>query len=200
MRALVLVSAVLLLAPRLVGAQTEIVTGFHGYAWGTPISEIPELAGRPPAGVKDDLVIYSLEVTVAGRRALAGFYAHPRSGQLLEGAYVFALQLSECPSVWAAVVREIEAAYPTLVEEARIPVRSTSEQRRVYETDCEYYVYNSHLETWSASYLNPSPPGDRILLSMRTVERSPRLSVVYRGGAGQAWATRTPPPPAGSIR
>jgi hypothetical protein len=196
MRPIVLLSALFLLA-RPAGAQTEIVTGFHGYAWGTPISEIPELAGKPPVGVKDDLVIYSLEVTVAGKRTLAGFYAHPRTGQLIEGAYVFALQLNECLSVWAAVVREIEATYPTLTKEARIPTRSTSDQLRIYDTDCEYYVYNSHLETWTSSYLNPSPPGDRILLNMRTVERSPRLSVVYRGAAGQAWATRTPPPPAG---
>jgi hypothetical protein len=170
--------------------QMEVVTGFHGYPWGASISAIPELAGKSPVGVKDGLVIYSLPVTVAGTRALAGFYAHPRTGALLEGAYVFALTLDECHAVWAAVVRQIESEFPALARESKIPTRATAEQRRVYESDCEYFAYNSHLETWSASYVNPSPPGDRILLNMRMVERSPRLSVVYRGGAGQAWATR----------
>lgn len=188
-----LLTALVVLAPVSPTGAQEVVTSFRGYPWGTTVSAIPELADRAPVGVKDELIIHSQEVGIAGTRALAGFYFHPRTGALVEGAYVFVLTMSNCHAVWDALVRQIEREYPTLTKEARIPTR-TRAQQQVYESDCEYYAFNSHIETWTASYVNPMAPGDRILLSMRTVERAPRLSVVYRGGAGQAWATRVPTP------
>ena len=192
MRPTLLAGLFLLAAVCPAGAQ-EVVTGFRGYPWGTTVSAIPELADKAPVGVKDELIIHSQEVSIAGTRALAGFYFHPRTGALVEGAYVFVLTMSNCHAVWNSLVRQIEREYPTLRKEARIPTRTRADEQ-VYESDCEYYAFNSHIETWTASYVNPQAPGDRILLSMRTVERSPRLSVVYRGGAGQVWATRIPSP------
>jgi hypothetical protein len=177
-------------------AQTEVITGFHGYPWGTPVAAIPEIAESQQVGEKDGMPIYSASVALHGKSALAGFYFHPTTGALIEGAYVFALTLQDCHPVWATLVEEIEANHPTLRREARIPAR-TLEDRRVYDTDCEFYVFNSHIESWTATYANPDPPHDRILLWMRTVERVPRLTVVYRGAAGQVWADRPKPPEPG---
>jgi hypothetical protein len=177
-------------------AQNEVVKGFLGYPWGTTLSAIPELAGKAPVGVQNELVVHTLPATFAGKPTLAAFYFHPRTGELIAGAYSFVLTLADCKDIWDAVTGRIEYEYPTLAREKRIPARTTPDQLRVYESDCEYYAYNSHIETWTATYLNPQPPGDRITLAMRTVERGPRLSVVFRGAAGQAWlAARTPPPP-----
>lgn len=167
-------------------AQEEVVTGFRGYLWGTPLAAIPEIAGTDQAGERDGLAIYAARVRMAGKDALAGFYFHPETGGLVEGAYVFALTLQDCHGVWEDMVGQIEAEYPGLVREALIPTRDEA-ARRVYDTDCEYYVYNSHRETWTSAYRNPTPPDDHVSLWMRTVERVPRLTVTYRGGAGQAW-------------
>jgi hypothetical protein len=183
--------------PSSLTAQVEVVTGFRGYPWGTPVSAIPEIAGTQQVGVKDSLSIYSAEVTVNGKAGLAGFYFHPVTGALVEGAYVFALTMQDCLPVWATLTEQIEREHPTLTREARIPTRSEDE-RLIYDTDCEFYAFNSHIETWTATYANPGAPHDRIFLWMRTVERAPRLTVVYRGAIGQAWADR-PKPPGGGL-
>jgi hypothetical protein len=196
-----LVSLAILVVTRPASAQNEIVKTFHGYPWGTTLSAIPELAGKAPVGVQDELVVHTLQASFGGKPALAAFYFHPRTGALLAGAYSFVLTIADCEAIWEAVTGRIEYEYPTLVREKRIPKRTTPDQLRIYESDCEYYAYNSHIETWTASYVNPQPPGDRITLGMRTVERRPRLSVVFRGALGQAWATtRTLPPPGASPR
>ena len=197
MRAAILVcAAVVSSAPAPLRAQGEVVTGFRGYAWGTPVSAIPEIAGTPQVGEKDGLPIYSAQVTVNGKAGLAGFYFHPTTGGLVEGAYVFALTMEDCLPVWATLTEQIERDFPALVREARVPRRSDEDQL-IYNTDCEFYAFNSHVETWTATYANPSAPYDRVLLWMRTIERAPRLTVVYRGAAGQAWADRPKPPGAG---
>jgi hypothetical protein len=191
--ALAAILALLPTTPAPGAGQAEGVTGFRGYPWGTPVAAIPEIAGTEQVGEKDGMAIYSARVEVHGKPALAGFYFHPTTGALIEGAYVFALTLQDCHPVWATLVEDIERAHPTFEREARIPAR-TIEDRLVYDTDCEFYVYNSHIESWTATYANPDPPYDRILLWMRTVERVPRLTVVYRGAAGQEWADRPKPP------
>jgi hypothetical protein len=114
----------------------------------------------------------------------------------VEGAYVFALTMQDCLPIWATLTDQIERDFPTLTREARVPKRSEEEQL-IYDTDCEFYAFNSHVETWTATYANPTAPYDRVLLWMRTIERAPRLTVVYRGAAGQAWADRPKPPGSG---
>jgi hypothetical protein len=189
-------AALLFAAPASLGAQGEVVAGFRGYPWGTPVSAIPEIAGTEQVGEKDGLPIYSSQVTVNGKAGLAGFYFHPTTGGLVEGAYVFALTMEDCLPVWATLTEQIERDFPTLAREARVPRRS-EEELLIYDTDCEFYAFNSHVETWTATYSNPGAPYDRILLWMRTIERAPRLTVVYRGAQGQAWADRPRPPGSG---
>jgi hypothetical protein len=192
MRSLTLLAAFLTGIPAASYAQNEVVTGFRGYPWGTPVAAIPEVAGTQRVGDKDSLAIYSAQVTVNGKTGLAGYYFHPTTGGLVEGAYVFALTLQDCLPVWATLTEQIERDFPALAREARVPTR-TEKDRLVYDTDCEFYAFNSHIETWTASYTNPNAPYDRIFLWMRTIERAPRLTVVYRGAAGQAWADRPKP-------
>ena len=187
------VVALLVLAlPALTAAQgrpleTEVVTGFHGYPWGTRVENIAELAGREQVGERDGYRIYSAQVNVMGRPGLAGFYFHPETGELLEGAYVFALTVQSCEWAWATVTRNIRDAYPTLERTDHLPTRGDAPDRQIYDSDCEYFAFNSHKETWTSDYVNKGPPGDRVLLWMKTVERVPRLTVVYRGGRSQAW-------------
>jgi hypothetical protein len=192
MKPLIPLVALALGLPAAVGAQ-EVLTGFRGYPWGTPREAIPEIAGTEQVGVKDSLPIYSKMVTLNGKEALAGFYFHPVTGGLVEGAYVFVLTMEDCLPIWATLTEQIEHDYPTFTREARIPKREGRDVT-VYDTDCEYYAFNSHIETWTATYANPNTPGDRVMLWMRTIERYPRLTVLYRGGAGQAWADRPKPP------
>jgi hypothetical protein len=192
----VLLAALALALPASLGAQ-EVLTGFRGYPWGTPREAIPEIAGTEQVGVKDSLPIYSKMVTLNGKEALAGFYFHPVTGGLVEGAYAFVLTMQDCLPIWATLTEQIEREYPTFTREARVPKRQGKDVP-IYDSDCEYYAFNSHVETWTATYSNPSAPGDRVMLWMRTIERTPRLTVLYRGGAGQAWAER--PKPAGEER
>ena len=192
MKPLTLLGALLVALPSSLAAQ-EVLTGFRGYVWGTPREAIPEIAATQQVGVKDSLPIYSAMVTLHGKEALAGFYFHPVTGGLVEGAYVFALTFQDCLPIWFTMTEQIERDYPTFTREARIPKREGKDVT-VYESDCEFYAFNSHIETWTATYANPSSPSDRVMLWMRTIERAPRLTVLYRGGAGQAWADRPKPP------
>jgi hypothetical protein len=171
------------------GTGEEVVRGFHGHPWGTETTAIPEIAGSGPVGEKDGLAIYSAEVTYLGREVLAGFYFHPRTGGLVEGYYVFALALEECEREWARHVGDLEAAYPALVKEERVPTRPEADSTR-YVSDCEYYVYRGDLEEWRADFVNPAPPEDRAGAWIDVVGRSLRMTVFYQGGAARAWQGR----------
>ena len=66
--------------------------------------------------------------------------------------------------------------------------------RAVYDSDCEYFAFNSHREEWTTWMRNVDGPGDELWLWMKTVERIPRLTIYYKGAAAQAWAaTRKTP-------
>jgi hypothetical protein len=171
------------------GGGEEIVRGFHGYAWGTHSSAIPEIAGSQPVGEKDGLTIYAAELSHLGREVLAGFYFHPRDGGLVEGYYVFALALAECEQEWARQLGDLEASYPALVRVEKIPRRPAADSTR-YVSDCEYFIYRGETEEWTAELVNPDPPGDRAGAWIDVVGRSLRMTVFYRGGAGQAWESR----------
>jgi hypothetical protein len=176
------------------GEGVEIVRGFHGYAWGTRKAEIPELAGSERADLGEGLVIYTAEVSVLGREALAGFYFHPRSGGLIEGVYVMPVTLEECASEFRRFEDDLRASHLGLVEERHVPERPAADSAR-YVSDCEYFVYNSEKEEWSTTFVNPSRPRDRAGVRMEVQGRSLRLHVFYRGREGQEWAEDPEPPP-----
>lgn len=167
----------------------EVVRGFRGYPWGTPLSDIPEVAGTEPVGERDGLVVHAADVEFLGRHALAGFYFHPRRGGLVEGYYVLPLDLEECEGEWARYEAALAQELPTLVREGNIPSRPEADRAR-YESDCEYFVYNGGREDWSVTFVNPERPRDRAGLWMKVVGRSLRMTVFYRGGAAQAWIDR----------
>jgi len=180
----------------------ELVDGFHGYSWGSAPSEIREVA-RTGRGVTDTgLIVHSTEVSFLGRNALAGFYFEPRGGGLVEGQYVVPLSLEECEQEWERYATHIREAFPGLAAEERVPRREGADLQR-YESDCEYYAYNSETEDWFLKSVNPERPHDQASMWIRVVGRSLRLNVLYRGGAGQAWDRRNnremadpkPPPP-----
>jgi hypothetical protein len=191
----------------------EVVQGFHGYRWGTSVSEIPEIAGTEQVAERDGLAIYSAEVSHLGREVLAGFYFHPRTGGLVEGYYVLALTLEECESEWSRYVSDLELAYPGLIKEERIAARPEADSAR-YVSDCEFFVFNGETQEWTTTFVNPEEPEDRAGAWMNVVGRSLRMTIFYRGGAGQAWEERfrwprlprrpepqpptSPPPPPGS--
>jgi hypothetical protein len=182
-------AAVLALSACSRGEEGEVVDGFHGYAWGTPVTGIPEVAGSEQVGEKDGLAIYSAEITHLGREVLAGFYFHPRDGGLVEGYYVMPLKLEECEQEWSRWVTDLERAYPTLTREQKIPVRTSADSTR-YVSDCEYLVYHGETEEWTATLMNPDPPRDRVGAWISVVGRSLRLTVFYRGGAALRWEDR----------
>jgi len=188
MRSAILVATLSLILVGHARAQAPVVNSFHGYPWGTPVAAIPEIAESAQVGVKEGLPIYSSVVELRGRTVLAGFYFHPDTGGLVEGAYVYTFTLQECLGVWADVMERLEATFPGLEKDAQIPTRASDPRGHVYDTDCEYYAFNAHREVWEVIYSNPVPPGDRVWLWASTNERSPRLTVLYRGGPGMAWA------------
>lgn len=167
----------------------EIVGGFHGYPWGTPVDQIPEVAGSEPVGEKDGLAIHTAEVAHLGREMIAGFYFHPRTGGLVEGYYATRVELEECEREWSRIVGEVERAHPRLAGEVTVAVRPPADSVR-YVSDCEYFLYRGDLEEWRATFENPGPPHDRVAVWLDQVGRSLQLTIHYQGREGRRWEER----------
>lgn len=161
-----------------------VVEGFHGYPWGTLPSRIPEVALAGTSGERDGLLVYSAEVPFLGRDVLAVFYFDATTLGLVEGAYILSLRLDECDAEWERYRAVVADAHPTFIVEETVPRREEAE-RPVYESDCEYFVFNAHRLEWIARFRNPESPGDGIELQMQDVGRTARLSIHYRGQAPQ---------------
>ena len=161
-------------------AQDPIVTGFRGNPWGSQVDDIPEIADTEQVGERDGLRIYSTDVRLLGRQALAGYYFHPETGELVEGAYVMVMPLESCQTIWDLLTRDIQRTYPELERQGELPSRRNA-HRPVYDSDCEYFVYNYHREEWRMGFGNPEPPHDEVRMWIRVNERTPRLHVAYRG-------------------
>ena len=161
-------------------AQEPIVDGFRGHPWGSQVEDIPEIAETEQVGEREGLRIYSTEVRLLGRQALAGYYFHPETGELVEGAYVLVMPLESCQTIWDLLSRDIQRTYPGLERQGELPSRRDA-HRPVYESDCEYFVYNYHREEWRMGFGNPEPPHDEVRMWIRVNERTPRLHVAYRG-------------------
>ena len=161
-------------------AQDPIVTGFRGNPWGSQVDDIPEIADTEQVGERDGLRIYSTDVRLLGRQALAGYYFHPETGELVEGAYVMVMPLESCQTIWNLLTRDIQRTYPELERQGELPSRRNA-HRPVYDSDCEYFVYNYHREEWRMGFENPDPPHDEVRMWIRVNERTPRLHVAYRG-------------------
>lgn len=185
--ALVLVA----LSPRPSAAQDEVVTGFHGYPWGTNGVAISEISDAPRVGRKDGLDIHSADLTFLDREVLAGFYLHPTTGDLVEGAYIFHVPLEECQETWDRTLETLEQEYPELPLEVSRTSRSAA-NRDVYESDCEHYVYSRHPgdPEWRAELVGEDASRGRVLVRLQTVGRSLRITVLYQGAAAEAWAER----------
>ncbi len=161
-------------------AQEPIVDGFRGHPWGSRVDDIPEIAETEQVGEREGLRIYSTPVRLLGREALAGYYFHPDTGELVEGAYVMVMPLESCQTIWDLLTRDIQRTYPGLERQGELPSRRNA-HRPVYESDCEYFVYNHHREEWRMGFGNPEPPHDEVRMWIRVNERTPRLHVEYRG-------------------
>ena len=161
-------------------AQEPIVSGFRGHPWGSRVEDIPEIAETEQVGEREGLRIYSTEVRLLGRQALAGYYFHPETGELVEGAYVMVMPLASCQTIWDLLTRDVQRTYPGLERQGELPSRRNA-HRPVYESDCEYFVYNYHREEWRMGFGNPEPPHDEVRMWIRVNERTPRLHVAYRG-------------------
>lgn len=176
----------LLVALALAGAggcgDREVVDGFHGYGWGTRVSAIPEVALAGLAAEEEGRLVYSAPLRFLDREVLGVFYFDEEGGGLVEGRYVLPLSLVECDQEWVRVTEALRARHPTLRWTEGVPTRDEGD-RGVYESDCEFFVYNSHRLDWEARLENPEPPGDLILVELEPVGRSVRLAVTYRGGA-----------------
>ncbi len=192
--AAVALTVVLALPPAL-RAQSPVVGGFRGYAWGTDRSAVSELAtgDTAVAGWSDGLPFYSRVLSFLGRDdVLTGFYFHPDTGGLIEGAYVMGVPLKDCESTWQKAVDLVEQQYPGLHVEQRVSHRE-GHDLQVYDSDCEYFVYNDNVASWEADFLDPGPGLDEILMWMKPVGRNLRLTVVYRSDAGKKWRNERSP-------
>ena len=165
-------------------AQAPIVDGFRGHPWGSRVEDIPEVADTEQVGERDGLRIYSTEVRLLGRQALAGYYFHPDTGEMVEGAYVMVMPLESCQTIWDLLARDIQRTYPGLERQGELPSRRNA-HRPVYESDCEYFVYNHHREEWRMGFGNPESPHDEVRMWIRVNERTPRLHVAYRGARAE---------------
>ena len=114
-------------------AQEPIVDGFRGHPWGSRVEDIPELAGNEQVGEREGLRIYSTEARLLGRQALAGYYFHPDTGELVEGAYVMVMPLESCQTIWDLLSRDIQRTFPGLERQGELPSRRNA-HRPVYES------------------------------------------------------------------
>ena len=176
----VVVAAFLAGGPTPGAAQQPIVDGFRGHPWGSRVEDIREIADTEQVGEREGLRIYSTEVRLLGRHALAGYYFRPDTGELVEGAYVMVMPLESCQTIWDLLTRDVQRTYPGLERQGELPSRRNA-HRPVYESDCEYFVYNHHREEWRLGFGNPEPPHDEVRMWIRVNERTPRLHVAYRG-------------------
>lgn len=169
------------------GGPPRMVDGFHGYAWGSRASQIPEVALAGVSGSRDGLLLYTATVRFLGREALATFAFEEEGGGLVEGNYSLLLGLPECDAEWERITSALAEAFPTLPLVVEVPTRGEADQG-IYASDCEFYVYNAHRLEWGARLINPEPPGDGVLLRLDDLGRSARLTVLYRGRAPAAEA------------
>lgn len=183
-RAPVLICLLLLLSGWGCDGEREVVDGFHGYRWGTRVSQIPEVSLEGLSGERDGLLIYSANVTFLGRDALAAFYFDAPSRELVQGMYVLSLTLQECDAEWDRILAALQAEHPTLRTELSVP-RRTGEEGSAYDSDCEFFVFNAHRLEWSAELVNPGDPRNRILLTVTDVGRTARLRVLFRSGEAE---------------
>jgi hypothetical protein len=169
-----------------VAVEGEIVEGFHGYPWGTHYSEVAELEDSAPVAEREGLAVFTADTHFLGLDAMAAYYFHPGTGRLVEGSYVIGLTREGCQEAWEELVEHVAADFPHLTREDRLPAPD-EETRARYDSDCEYFIFNAESEDWSTTFLNPEAPHDRVGLWMGVVGRTVRVTVYYRGGAGQAW-------------
>ena len=90
------------------------------------------------------------------------------------------MPLESCQTIWDLLTRDIQRTYPELERQGELPSRRNA-HRPVYDSDCEYFVYNYHREEWRMGFENPDPPHDEVRMWIRVNERTPRLHVAYRG-------------------
>jgi hypothetical protein len=164
------------------GGPPRVVEEFHGYPWGSRASQIPEVALAGVSGSRDGLLLYTANVRFLGREALATFAFEEEEGGLVEGSYSLLLALPECDAEWDRITTALAGAFPGLPLVVEVPTRGEAD-RGVYASDCEFYVYNAHRLDWTATLVNPEPPGDGVVLRLDDVGRSARLTVLYRGRA-----------------
>lgn len=172
-------------------AQEEVVDGFHGHPWGTRGTAIAEIAGAPRVGEKDGLAIHSTELRFLDREVLAGFYLHPATGELMEGAYVFHVPLEDCQATWDRALEALRREYPRLPLDVEKTARPEAD-RAVYASDCEHYVfgYRPGDPEWRAEMGGDDPSRGRVLVRLQAVGRSLRMTILYQGRAARAWAER----------
>lgn len=163
----------------------EVVEGFHGYRWGTRVSGIPEVALAGLTAEEEGRLVYSAPLRFLDREVLGVFYFDAERGGLVEGRYVLPLSLLECDDEWDRVAAALRERHPTLRWTEQVPARGAGDLD-VYESDCEFFVYNSHRLEWEARLQNPEPPGDLVRMELEPLGRSVRLAVTYRSGAAVA--------------
>ena len=93
------------------------------------------------------------------------------------------------PATGGSVIADLEHSFPTLSRDEKVARRPAADSTR-YVSDCEFYVFNSETQEWSATLANPDPPGDRAGAWINVIGRSLRMTVFYQGGAGHAWEER----------
>lgn len=129
---LVLAGSLLLLLPlRPVQAQeTRLVGGFHGYAWGDPGREIPEIdLDLPPDRRAAGLAAYARTVYLLGRPTRAYFYLDSAALRLRAGRYLMDADPGSCVAELTTLRLMIAGSWSGLESEVRVVDDAAREAR-----------------------------------------------------------------------
>lgn len=172
------------------------VPGFEGYPWGAAPEAIPEIAGVAPRPAPSGLVAYGVPDTILGYDGFAFFLFHPESCELIEGIHLIPLERQECDAAWAVFEAYLAEGREGLRVE-RVKSEWSEIQQRVYDSFCDFFVFNPSETNWITRFRNPQSGLVEVGMSIRPRGLEPRLNVLWLSPAGARWEQEAVRAPAG---
>ncbi|MFQ5889648.1 MAG: hypothetical protein ACE5JR_06305 [Gemmatimonadota bacterium] len=167
-------------------AWGQVVESFRGHTWGTHRSAIPELAEADAREAPNGMTAYGIEAKLLGYAGTAFFLFDPDSDELLEGIYIFPLETENCTRAWTDFEKALAEEFPSLRIE-RFKDDWDEKQQRIYDSFCEFYVFNAKSKNWITRFRNADTELVEVGMAMGVQGLRPRLNILYLSEEAVSW-------------